>query len=293
VDTSDEEELVELTRKYLEDRYAPVVDAIENGEWLRIDRIGMRLLGKKALTSAEWLYLKLSLAGGANREARYVMIDEVQDYTEAQLMVLAKYFPNAHFLLLGDENQAIREGTANFERVKSVFEKAKGTVDECSLMTSYRSSPEITSLFTRLLPDAQRVQAQSVQRPGTEPNVCIEKSRKALDKRVADLVEGAAGSEGLTAVIAPNSQRMKQLAKVLGDAVIHAGKASALPQSGVLLLDVKLAKGLEFDRVIVTDVDDEYYPQSDVMRHRLYTAISRATQEVSLVAAGKLAELLA
>ena len=42
---------------------------------------------------------------------KYVMVDEVQDYTCAQLMVLRRYFRRAHFLLLGDENQAIKATT--------------------------------------------------------------------------------------------------------------------------------------------------------------------------------------
>ena len=49
------------------------------------------------------------------------MIDEVQDYTVAQLAVLARYFKRAHFLLLGDQNQAIAPGTATFDQVRALF----------------------------------------------------------------------------------------------------------------------------------------------------------------------------
>jgi len=66
-----------------------------------------------------------------------------------------------------------------------------------------------------------------------------------------------------------------------------------LPKRGVVLLDVKLAKGLEFDHVIVPDVQEGAFPDEPVRRHRLYTAISRATERATLIANGPLSQLLA
>ena len=66
-----------------------------------------------------------------------------------------------------------------------------------------------------------------------------------------------------------------------------------LPESGVLLLNIALAKGLEFDQVIIPDAQDSVYDDSDVSRHRLYTAISRATQKVTILSQGNLTSLLA
>ena len=45
---------------------------------------------------------EMALTGLGSPEARYVMIDEAQDYSQGQLAVLARYFRRAHFLLLGD-----------------------------------------------------------------------------------------------------------------------------------------------------------------------------------------------
>ena len=203
----DDEELVSCTRRYLEVRYAPVFDAIEQGAWLRLDRIGMRLLGLQTLDAVEWLYLKLALVGGGERHARYVMVDEVQDYTTTQLAVLARLFPNANFLLLGDENQAVNEGTATFAQVRELFEALRGSVDECALMISYRSSPEITDLFCRLLPPDQRVEASSVRRPGTPPEIveCASDDEYAAALRAA--VEAAADEGALCALIANSRTR--------------------------------------------------------------------------------------
>ena len=110
-------------------------------------------LGTRGLSAAAWLYLKIAITGNSAKNVRYVLIDEVQDYTETQLLVLARYFSQAHFMLLGDEFQAIREGTASFPQIRNVFAAdGKREVEEVELLTSYRSSPEITDLFASLLP---------------------------------------------------------------------------------------------------------------------------------------------
>ncbi|MDO4503272.1 MAG: AAA family ATPase [Coriobacteriia bacterium] len=306
----DESELVGYARTWLEHRYAPVAEAIEDGAWLRIDRIGMRLLGQETLNAAEWLYLKLALAGGTERHARFVMVDEVQDYSEPQLMVLARYFNNAHFLLLGDQNQAIKPHTATFPQIKRIFQESRDQVCECELMTSYRSSPEITALFTSLMDPDERVRTSSIQRPGTEPELRAiadaAQYEAALKEAVAEALRDKGENGGLCAIIAPDADRIRQLAKVLdaqqatrisgpGDPsrVQQLGEGAPLPSQGVVLLDVALAKGLEFDQVIVTDAQERYYGTDQLSRNRLYTAISRATQQVLVLALGELSPLLA
>lgn len=289
----DEAELASYTERFLRWRYAGVEDEIEDGRWLRLDAIGMRLTGSENLSAIEWLYLKLALVGGGMRHARYVMIDEVQDYSAAQLMCLARYFGKAHFMLLGDENQAIREGTASFAQVREVFERACGSVETCELMTSYRSSPEITALFTSLLDDEERVRVESVQPAGISPVIieCADDVDYEAQLRMA--VEEALEAECLAAIIAPDARRMTKFETMLeGLPIVTPARKEAIGERGVLLLDIRLAKGLEFDQVIVPDVQQRIYPDETLARHRLYTAISRATRKVTLIANGKLTRLL-
>ena len=96
--------------------------------WLRIDRIGMRLLGVENLPVSAWLYLNMAVTGLGNPDARYVMIDEVQDYTPDQLAVMARFFRRAHFMLLGDPHQAIRPETASYAQIREVFERLRGSI---------------------------------------------------------------------------------------------------------------------------------------------------------------------
>ena len=70
-------------------------------------------------------------------------------------------------------------------------------------------------------------------------------------------------------------------------------KDSSLPARGVVLTDVALAKGLEFDHVIIADAQRGAYPDTPLARRRLYTAVSRAMHKVTFVSQGELSPLLA
>ena len=291
---ADEQEERALALRYLRDRYADAFAAVDNDDWLRIDRVGMRLLNADGLSPLEWLYLKMALTGLGNPDAKYVMIDEAQDYTAAQLAVLTRYFRRAHFLLLGDPNQAIAPGTATFDEVRAVFEAARGPVEECRLTTSYRSTPEITELFASLLGEGERASISAVQRADEPPAIvsCPDEATYAIALREA--VAAARDDEGLSAVIAPWKHEAKRLLKLLGDdAPPLADDTASLPAQGVVLITLKLAKGLEFDRVIVPDASERVFPADDPLsRRRLYTTLSRATRSLVVLAHGELTPLL-
>ena len=308
-----------------------------------LSAIGCRILHKKRLTSAEWIWLKMLLTGMGDKNVRYVMIDEVQDYTAAQLMVLRRYFGRAKFMMLGDEFQAIRPGTVSFAKIHELFGEDGRQTKELPLLTSYRSSPEITEIFTGLLPREKRIVTSSVQRPGTAPVVMACESGEDYARRLRLLVHAAesanavakdglaagaiavasastaagattsasagtaagentlagAGAstaedeQGLTAVICANRASLEKVRQILGDEapqVIHRNQA--LPHSGVFLITLNLVKGLEFDGVILPDADQATYPDDLMARHRLYTAVSRATRRLSILADGELTSLL-
>lgn len=286
----DDDETLAYAKRFVEARYASAHDEIERLAWLRFDRIGMRLLGQRALSATEWLWLRLIFTGVGERDARFVMIDEVQDYTVTQLMVLARHFSRAHFLLLGDEHQAIYEGTAGFTQIAEIFRQTHGSVDECRLLTSYRSSPEITTLFTGLLDEREQLRLTSVQRPGVEPVI---RSFAEKDAYLAALREAVAEpGEGLTAVVAESDARVNWLSKQLGDAARVIRGDVSLPARGVVLMPLRVAKGLEFDHVIVPDAQAEVYPDTPLARRRLYTALSRAMHRVTVLAQGEMTPLL-
>ena len=339
----------------IQSQYGGAFQAINTCQWLDIDRIGCRLLGTEKLSDLEWLYLKMLLTGQKDLRTKYVMVDEVQDYTPAQLMVLKKYYPRARFMLLGDEFQAIREGSSSFAQIHKVFEREStssgrtgrtvfplkggrfkagkssssataGTdnrsaddknaaaagmnqsarttqtaagrpsgVTELSLTTSYRSSPEITALFAGLLPPEKQILVSSVQPPGSAPVFHTCETKEDYAQQLVRSVREAEKMEGLTAIICAGSRSLEKTAGVLSENGVDIPKilsGGRIPDSGVFLITLAHAKGLEFDGVILPDGSDGTYPDTVLSRHRLYTAMSRATRRLTVLAKGSLTPLL-
>ncbi len=261
--------------------------------FLNVEKIAKHLLHTDHVTAIQYLYLRMKLTGECDRQTRYVMIDEVQDYSQAQIYVLMQYFPQAKFMMLGDEFQAIRPGTASFAQIREIFESAGKEVKELSLMTSYRSSPEITNLFVKLLPDDLRGKTASVRRPGLEPKIETAEGDEAYAKLLRDSVSELQGSEGLTAVICENRRSLKKVRSILQDLDIPTiDPGDHLPKEGIFLIELSLCKGLEFDNVILPDVDANRYPDETLSRHRLYTAISRAMQKLIILAQDHISPML-
>lgn len=277
----------------IQNNYGGAFKMIRECGWLNLDHIGQRILGTKKLTSIQWLYLKMALTGECDRTAKYVCIDEVQDYTEAQLMIFERYFVNAKFMLLGDEFQSIREGNIAFQDIHRLFEeKGKKTV-ELPLQTSYRSSPEITALFAGLLPEEKKLEAQSVQRPGVEPEICVTASEEEWKEKLLASIRENEGKPGVTAVICAGRKELDRIRKELGDkAPAAVSKDEPVPAGGSILISLQYAKGLEFDHVILPNAAPGNYPEGTLSRHRLYTAISRATQDITILAKKELSPLL-
>lgn len=292
ISPENEQETVRYTRQWLEQVYASAHDLIDQLAWLRFDRIAMRMLETKAVSSSEYIFLRLLFTGRGDTSARFVMIDEVQDYTLTQLTVLARYFSRAHFLMLGDENQAIREGTASFSEIKELFEHERGSIDECRLLTSYRSSPEITALFSGLVNMGNEIKLASVRRAGVAPKMVALPDKESFLAELRQVIADASDAEGLVALVAADDGAVNWLSRQLGDSVQVIKNDQELPASGVVLLSLRLAKGLEFDHVIIPDASAETYPDTPLARRRLYTAISRAMHKVSALAQGELSPLL-
>ena len=277
----------------IRNEFGGAFSAIEHFSFLDIERIGGRLTKRKKLSSAEWIWLKILLTGMGDKNVKYVMIDEVQDYTAAQLMVLRRYFDRAKFMMLGDEFQAIRPGTVSFEKIRELFGEEGREAVELPLLTSYRSSPEITEIFTGLLPREKRINTASVQRPGTAPVKMGCADSDDYLRRLKALINAAEEEEGLTAIICGNRGSIEKIRELLGDKAPQViSRNQALPGKGTFLITLDLVKGLEFDGVILPDADAKMYPDDLLARHRLYTAVSRATRRLSILADGELTGLL-
>ena len=304
LDPTDEEQLREAGREYVAELYKPIEEAIDKALWISVRRLEKRLIGNRlaaldegsttaSLRPLERAYLKLTFSGVGKDRARFVMIDEVQDYSAPQLKLMARYFPKAHILLLGDPNQAIYSGTASYEEIKNVMAASKGPVSECALLTSYRCTPEITKLFMTLADDRDKASVASVQRDGAVPKLRCFENEVSFITALKEELAAISDAPGISAMICADDKSLEKICALLGqDAPAQVGQGQSLPKQGLVALPLHLAKGLEFDRVIIPDADGQTYRETEISRHRLYTAASRATAELSIFALGKLTPLL-
>lgn len=275
----------------IENDFGGALSNIRHCSWVNVKHVAQRILKRDDITAAEWLYTKILLTGICDKNMRYVMVDEIQDYTMAQLQVLFKYYPNARFMLLGDEFQSIRRGTLTFYAIEEFAKEENKSFALLPLMTSYRCSPEITDKFAAILPDAKKMLVSSVKRPGEKTFSKAFDSDKEYYTELKKLIKEYSEMKGLTAVICRNPLTIDKIISALGkDAPSEITLQDALPESGAFLIELALAKGLEFDHVILADADEENYPSDEIGDHCLYTAMSRATQHLAILAKGKLAE---
>ena len=91
----------------------------------------------------------------------------------------------------------------------------------------------------------------------------------------------------------PNGRLYLFVLVAFAAAALLLGQYVLAAAEGVVLLPLRVAKGLEFDHVIVPDAQAEVYPDAPLARRRLYTALSRAMHRVTVLAQGPLTPMLA
>lgn len=242
-----------------------------------------------------FLYLYDLMTGRhTDRHMRFVFIDEIQDYTAYQLAYLRDRFARARFTMLGDLNQAIFTKQSNGDllaEVSTLFDPDKTSVVQ--LTKSYRSTKQITNFTKALLINGQRIDA--FDRDGDLPNVYVGQDTKQLLARLEKQIQTNDADHLTTAIITRTLADSEQLADQLKD----AGVASTLIKSenqrlapGVIIVPSFLAKGLEFDAVVMWQANAANYG-SDDDRQLVYTITSRAMHRLTIVASPELSPILA
>lgn len=194
---------------------------------------------------------------------RYLFIDEVQDYTPAQLQFLLCLFPMTAFTLVGDQQQAIFTSAITVSEIQTIFQQQAKSLETYQLTTSYRSSGAITRLFAQMLPKETNLKISAVRPEGKLPQFYTNLSDVALVDIVKELKQPVT-------IITKDSRSSEEL-KQFFDKQAVSFHGTVLP--------IHLAKGLEFKQVLLYDVSEENY-HTDQDRRILYTAISRAMEEL-------------
>jgi len=225
-------------------------------------------------------YLHLALEGNGNQPCRvkHLLIDEMQDYSPIQYKVIQKLFP-CRKTVLGDAGQSVNPyGSSTAETIQ----KSLTASEIMKLCKSYRSTFEITDFAQKIHPNAE---LEPVARHGEKPQIL----------QFGSAVEELSGIMGLIStyrksgykslgIICKTEQQAREMADMLksyaNDINFLSSQSSAFVQ-GIVITSAHMAKGLEFDEVIIPQMDERNY-RSEIDESMLYVAVTRAMHRLTL-----------
>jgi DNA helicase-2/ATP-dependent DNA helicase PcrA len=262
--------------------------------WLEICRQTKEKLLRNELfheDATPYLYVKELIQGvRTNTEIRYVFVDEGQDYSSFQYEYLKKLFPRARMTVLGDFGQAIFMQATSLAASDSPLIRLFGEAETSlvSLVRSYRSTKEIVEFTKSMLPGGEEI--VPFERGGQKPLLTRLDGKEKRDRQiVADIAalkaEGFDSIAVITKTAAESRHAHERLRMQGGDAQQLMTKETMGFENGVMVIPVYLAKGVEFDAVLVYDASPEAYGQESE-RKLLYTACTRAMHRLHLYTTG-------
>ncbi|MFC3748817.1 RNA polymerase recycling motor HelD [Paenibacillus sp. GCM10012306] len=261
-------------------------------EWDEISRQTLSALAENHLyyeDATPFLYLKeLSQGFRTNTLIRHVIVDEVQDYSPFQLEFLRRLFPRAKMTVLGDLNQAIyAQGEVLGELGNLVSIYGEENTEVISLTRSYRSTYEIVEFTRSMIPGGERI--VPFNRRGEEPQIQVVSTGVELLSAVEqDILQLHAQGYHYVAVICKTAEECERVHAALQDRLPVRLVTKDTPnfQKGTLVLPAYLAKGVEFDAVIIYDGSDQQYNRENE-RKLFYTACTRAMHLLHIYCLGR------
>lgn len=225
------------------------------------------------------LYLKMKLEGITPfYNIKHLVIDEMQDYSVVQYRVL-----NALFLcdktILGDINQTVNPfSSSDIDTINSVFSNSK----TITINKSYRSTYEITKFSSEI---GGKHNIEALERHGAQPEVikCASFNNQIL--KIEELIESfKKESYNSLAIICKTQKQADVIYDRLSEKNDNIGLLNSQSVSfgtGVVVTWAHMAKGLEFDAVIVPDFCNNNY-KTHIDYQMLYVACTRAMHRLWL-----------
>lgn len=222
-------------------------------------------------------YMHLVFEGNTNiSNVKHLLIDEMQDYTPVQYKVLKRLF-SCRKTILGDMGQTLNSYSwSDVDMISKVF--SNGVV--MKLCKSYRSTFEIADFARKI----KRVQdMEPIARHGQKPGIVRFDNLTEEISGIAGFVNDFRGSSYESLGIICRSDHiaavMSEQLNSCSDDINYISTHSAAFSKGVVVTSVCMAKGLEFDEIIIPCLDG-YITDSD--SGLLYIAVTRAMHRVTL-----------
>ncbi len=237
------------------------------------DLAGLLYLGYKVKESKEF------------KKYRHTVIDEAQDYGEFNFYALKQVLSASSFSVFGDLAQSIYD-----YRSINCWEDAinQGFDGDCSLeylRKSYRTTIEIMNSANEVLRQIGLATAEPVIRHGEDVKfIKIDKDYYSqLLNHVQQMEKKKYDSIALISRDEEEAHKIKEELKKLGKEIEEITFENQAYHGGICSVSSALAKGLEFDAVIVTDASEQKYQSSDTTDMKnLYVSMTRPLHELEI-----------
>lgn len=247
------------------------------------DLAGLLYLGYKVKSSRDY------------KKYRHTIIDEAQDYGDLNFYALKKILSASSFSIFGDLAQSIYDYRSidNWENVISeVFSS------DCNLeylLKSYRTTIEIMNSANEVLSYMGLKTAEPVIRHGEEVRIIkIDKDYyKELLKRIEELEKKNYESIALISRNEKLSHEIKDGLEKNGKVINEITNNNQEYNGGICSVSSSLAKGLEFDAVIITDASEDKFSSSNMTDMKnLYVSMTRPLHQLEILYNGELTKPL-
>lgn len=228
-----------------------------------------------------YVFVKIFIEGakGDYRKIKHLLIDEMQDYCPVQYEVLTKLF-HCKITILGDASQSVNPySSSTLESIRSIFPDA----DCVELCKSYRSTAEIMNFAKKLKRSSKLI---PIERHGDEPTIerCFSADDQLclLQKRILQFADSNYHTLGIICKTQSQAAELYEQLKDQFHKVSLLSFSSTEFHDGVIVSTAHMAKGLEFDQVIVPFADASTY-RTEMDQSMLYIACTRAMHKLELM----------
>ena len=215
-----------------------------------------------------FLYIKSLLVGfNTNHVIKEIVIDEAQDYNKLQYLIIKKTFKTSNYTILGDTNQTINPYYKydSLEELTSSFESSK----YITLTKTYRSTGKIIDYTNKIL-GLNHVTAIR----NDKASDIIFRNNITKNDFLTDINNLKTISKSI-AIITKNDKEAEKVYNMLKDDLdIMLIDGFGHIKRDLVVVPSYVAKGLEFDSVIIYTDEDNKYQEKD--KYLFYVACTRA-----------------
>ena len=215
-----------------------------------------------------FLYIKSLLVGfNTNHVIKEIVIDEAQDYNKLQYLIIKKTFKTSNYTILGDTNQTINPYYKydSLEELTSIFESSK----YITLTKTYRSTGKIIDYTNKIL-GLNHVTAIR----NDKASDIIFRNNITKNDFLTDINNLKNTSKSI-AIITKNDKEAEEVYNMLKDDLdIMLIDGFGHIKRDLVVVPSYVAKGLEFDSVIIYTDEDNKYQEKD--KYLFYVACTRA-----------------